>query len=1852
MAFIQQPTEAASPIMDDPWNWGVDKVVAILCDPSGPLRRGMDPLSIPEAGFLEKALRESAVNGVTLLTELHHLSLRDELGVKPLGHRTTLVHMIMYLRRKSPRYVHYLQIQNENSYPPSQGAPSNISQSPRHATPLIGSPFQPIPREQSVPGDNLQPSYIFSPSYGQQLASIPSTQTYHSASYQQSPTYESRRVIQGRELAPPARQAPESQAFRESRRLPVEDSVNANKGSQDLIQGKRLDTEDGFHGNKNTNLSLVGKRVRSPDAFKLTSRQVIVADQAIPDSRQTNGDTNRQGEIYFTDENGRKRRRLVLSAIETNRGSEEEHSRSTERLFFSISSGEEKSTNTDVDNGRGTHVALDLFEGVNESTPLTVHEQVEPIEGTLNASTTIEKTPEAGTVVIDSQGRKRMRPILVSQGEHAQAETASQTLLVDKPENMSAQILTQSPTFQILELSPRQRKNIRKPYQMYLGVQSLPVDQLFYGNTKFGDEVDIDDNWQAEDPGNFVIHGCHYGNGQRCYVNTRMRHFLSPKRTRTVEREGQQMLILVPYPDIYCKKNRQLSVTVFQKSMERIIALRMERSTWLAPAVPNKGEQVFMENDTAMANIASIQSVGEDMDWDFLEKWKYQDGGAQVLPVYGESGSEGQYDLDTWREMEEERGRIPRPLGQSKNKRIDGKETQQAIEKAVEQMTERWVLFQKPKLQLKAWLIWKNYKRQRIVPDSIESWTHKVQHLEARLCSIRNEILREEWSSVVQVLKQCKSMERSIFDQETYKWKISLVKLQIAPERPPLTPRKQKSAKPKALQVLLEDGGEDVVSNISESGGSDDDLDSFIDDNDIDETSFISGEEDLNRPILDSEPERFSSMQISDPDNAMVENEDIKLEELQAEGIKAALESQLSARSKKDARFYSKIKPAKDIEIIDLTQHSESSEAENDPPFPGSPVPTQTPPFYPANEESPIEDKRMKRALFKRPPMTSSIIEISSDSAEYSTVKEDVSTSPQSSLPEFGEVKKIAELSVDLLVERRDRKRLLIWLIARTSPETRDRVISTISTTTMPVSKTKVWLGLKAMSKDTTVIPGITEDDSAPWMVLAAWYIAWTIPVKSEYEQGILIDHLKTTRKDHIGFLPFYQFLLKCMLYYNSDEHTRAATRNSKAYKSKKPKRQELREASDDTLERTPHKKRKYAVPESQETITLRQNAQQRVRDRDSRQKTLKRRLKEVGFNDDDSSMVMVNPGKLDDQAFIYINPLIGRRMQPHQKEGVQFMWREIITDHQGCLLAQTMGLGKTMQVITLLVTIAEAARSLDENIRNQVPLDLHQSRTLILCPPALIENWWEEFLMWTPSPLNLNIGELRKVTAAIKLEERLYEIEKWSDDGGVLLIGFTTFRDLVNNNAKKTGLKPLSNKQHEMVENALLNRPNIIVADEAHNAKTASSAINKAINRLKSMNRIALTGSPLSNNLDEYYSLIDWIAPNFLGSQVEFKANYSERIQEGLYQDSTTSQYRESLKWLEVLKTELQPKVHRADITVLRGRLKEKQEFVIRVPLTDLQEQTYKIFVETMMVANSANKIGFAKLWAWLNTLRLLCNHPRCFQDKLLKKDHGGEEEGRTKKSNDDNDALAEALAEAPVSEIGISQSMAERQLAPFSGLTEPRDSISLSNKILVLMEIVQFSREIRDKLLIFSHTLDTLNYVEEQMKKAHVRYSRIDGMVQPTDRQQITKEFNSSNVEVCLISTRAGGQGLNLFGANRVVILDDHFNPMWEEQAVGRAYRIGQTKSVFVYYLMVAGTFEETIHNQSVFKQQLARRVVDKKNPARRAVKKAGEFLFIPKTVRQKDLQAFYGKDPLVLDRILDMHKEYVCPNLPERQ
>lgn len=518
---------------------------------------------------------------------------------------------------------------------------------------------------------------------------------------------------------------------------------------------------------------------------------------------------------------------------------------------------------------------------------------------------------------------------------------------------------------------------------------------------------------------------------------------------------------------------------------------------------------------------------------------------------------------------------------------------------------------------------------------------------------------------------------------------------------------------------------------------------------------------------------------------------------------------------------------------------------------------------------------------------------------------------------------------------------------------------------------------------------------------------------------------------------------------------------------------------------------------------------------------------------------------------------------------------------------------------------------------------------------------------MWTPQSQQ-RPGSLRKITSSIDFDKRLQTVRDWNTEGGVLIMSYDIFRTWILNKETKVkgrqpadqeshqdnlqeearGRKCLPKEKHEQVKDWLLKGPSIIVADEAHKMKNSNTGIYQAAVQFRSKSRIALTGSPLANNLIDYYTMVNWIADGYLGEYKQFKANYVEPIEEGLYTDSTHAERRKSLVKLQVLKEILEPKVNRADISALAGSLPPKVEFVMTIPLTKLQTEAYNLYVNS--VFGGLGDVRNPKLWSWLAILGLCCNHPKCFWDKLNSRTNETQMPAQEREYS--------SPGEEPIDQVGLpdSASLVSRQ-KPLFAVPDLKD-LNLSYRTLMLDKIISESVKVGDKILVFSHSLPTLNYIEDVLRSSNRRYCRLDGRTPMGSRQSATKAFNNPGADqVYLISTRAGGLGLNIPGANRVVIFDFQFNPVWEEQAVGRVYRLGQQKPVFVYRFISGGTYEEKIFGKAIFKTHLANRVVDKKNPVRWASKSIGEYLRPAGPVPQKDLTEFIGKDPHVLDKII---------------
>ncbi|KNA07910.1 hypothetical protein SOVF_167500 isoform B [Spinacia oleracea] len=586
----------------------------------------------------------------------------------------------------------------------------------------------------------------------------------------------------------------------------------------------------------------------------------------------------------------------------------------------------------------------------------------------------------------------------------------------------------------------------------------------------------------------------------------------------------------------------------------------------------------------------------------------------------------------------------------------------------------------------------------------------------------------------------------------------------------------------------------------------------------------------------------------------------------------------------------------------------------------------------------------------------------------------------------------------------------------------------------------------------------------------------------------------------------------------------------------------------------------------------------------------------------DASSGFIVNVVREEGEDSVRIPPSISAKLKTHQVAGIRFMWENIIQSIRnvkagdkglGCILAHTMGLGKTFQVIAFLYT---AMRSVELGLKT----------ALIVTPVNVLHNWRQEFIKWEPKeskPLRVYMLEDKS-----REQQRAELLTKWRRKGGVFLIGYSSFRNL------SLGKNVKDRKSANLICNALQEGPDILVCDEAHIIKNTKAEITQALKLVKCQRRIALTGSPLQNNLMEYYCMVDFVREGFLGSMHEFRNRFQNPIEYGQHANSTAEDVRIMNERSHILYEQLKGFVQRVDMSVVKKDLPPKTVFVVAVKSSSLQRELYKRFLDVHgLTGQKATSEGIRRnFFAAYQTLAQICNHPWILQ---MMKDRGctKREESPDDGSSDENMDSNLVIGEKPKTKVdkGFLREDWWNNLLD----RNTHQEIEYSGKMVLLLDILTACTEVGDKALVFSQSIAALDLIESYLSKLPrgrkgklwkrgKDWYRIDGKTEGSERQRLVDAFNNpqnERVKCTLISTRAGALGINLFAANRVIIVDGSWNPTHDLQAIYRAWRYGQKKPVYAYRLVAHGTLEEKIYKRQVKKEGLAARVVDRQQVLR---------------------------------------------------
>ncbi|MDF0480592.1 DEAD/DEAH box helicase [Vagococcus sp. PNs007] len=407
------------------------------------------------------------------------------------------------------------------------------------------------------------------------------------------------------------------------------------------------------------------------------------------------------------------------------------------------------------------------------------------------------------------------------------------------------------------------------------------------------------------------------------------------------------------------------------------------------------------------------------------------------------------------------------------------------------------------------------------------------------------------------------------------------------------------------------------------------------------------------------------------------------------------------------------------------------------------------------------------------------------------------------------------------------------------------------------------------------------------------------------------------------------------------------------------------------------------------------------------------------------------------------------------------YRWLKMLSRYQfGGILADDMGLGKTVQTIAYLLSEKEKS---------------HEGPSVVVAPASLIYNWKVECEKFAPS--------LSVVIVNGTQDERQFILER-AKDYDILITSYATLR-----------------QDAEHYEKIAINA---LILDEAQMLKNSGTKTFQAMKKLKTVQRFALSGTPIENNLEELWALFHIVMPGFFPAKAKFNKLSVDEIAQMI-----------------------QPFILRREKSQVLSDLPEKIESNLYSNLTTEQKTTYLAYLRQMQESvQSMSSADFKKnhltILSGLTRLRQICCDPRLFLEDY----EGG------------------------------------------------------SGKLEQVKDLIVSAKANGRRILLFSQFTGMLSLIEEELDALGIDSFYLRGSTKPKQRMEMVDAFNGGEKDVFLISLKAGGTGLNLTGADTVILYDLWWNPAVEEQAAGRAHRMGQKKVVEVWRLIAEGTIEEKMH------------------------------------------------------------------------
>lgn len=491
----------------------------------------------------------------------------------------------------------------------------------------------------------------------------------------------------------------------------------------------------------------------------------------------------------------------------------------------------------------------------------------------------------------------------------------------------------------------------------------------------------------------------------------------------------------------------------------------------------------------------------------------------------------------------------------------------------------------------------------------------------------------------------------------------------------------------------------------------------------------------------------------------------------------------------------------------------------------------------------------------------------------------------------------------------------------------------------------------------------------------------------------------------------------------------------------------------------------------------------------------------------------------------------IWNKLYEYQQDSIKWLWK-LHTKNTGGLLGDEMGLGKTVQIIAFLHSL-EYSR-----ISSCSGRFIGLGPSLIVCPATVIHQWVKHFQEWAPE---FRVAILHQSGSFQGNKATL--IKEMHKSKGIII---TTYLGVIK------------------YQNNLLDYNwHYVILDEGHKIRNPSAKATVAIKLLRTPHRLMLTGSPMQNDLTELWSLLDFTNTGLLGNLKTFQEHFSTPILHGGFSNSTPMQEATALSVASILKDLISPYLLRRTKQEVQHHilLPNKTEQVLFCSLSEQQKLLYKEYLMGDDVSNilgkgvknwAADNHIRARVFVAITKLRKICNHPDIYLSDT--------------KDNEDENIMS--------SNVG---------------------NYKKSGKMIVVSALLKIWKREGHRVLLFTQTRSMIRIFQDFLDEQSYKYLKMDGTTSISSRQPMIQTFNTdSSYYVFLLTTRVGGLGVNLTGADRVIIYDPDWNPATDTQARERAWRIGQDKQVTIYRLLAAGTIEEKMYQRQVWKQLLSNKIL----------------------------------------------------------